>query len=134
MQGWFGSLDGLEEVHWSFLCFTACIRCCHVFLLRRSDKPQLCFPSQCVESVSYFVFVLIVFTLNIEVYYKVSSVCCLIQKYIKMYVCKEEFLILYFICAPQVALLLKSQNFIEGKKRLQMGWQVGNDRDSCETN
>lgn len=66
-------------------------------------------------------FVLIVFTLNIEVYYKVSSVCCLIQKYIKMYVCKEEFLILYFICAPQVALLLKSQNFIEGKKRLQMG-------------
>lgn len=74
-------------------------------------------PSQCVESFSYFLFVLIVFTFNIEVYYKVSSGCCLIQKYIKMYVYKEEFLLLYFICAPQVALIFKSQNFIEGKKK-----------------
>lgn len=78
-------------------------------------------PSQCVESFSYFLFVLIVFTFNIEVYYKVSSGCCLIQKYIKMYVYKEEFLLLYFICAPQVALIFKSQNFIEGKKKVTDG-------------
>lgn len=74
-------------------------------------------PSQCVESFSYFLFVLIVFTFNIEVYYKVSSGCYLIQKYIKMYVYKAEFLLLYFICAPQVVLIFKSQNFIEGKKK-----------------
>lgn len=38
-----------------------------------------------------------------------------------MYVCKEEFLILYFICARQVALFFKSRNFIEGKKKVTDG-------------